>query len=187
MIGSIRDCAVRMSATARAEVITVIVAHLDHLGRSGQRLVTRNSPRLYTAAADLGNGRGRRVPHRQPRCPCASTDMPTPLRQQRSGHTNAARTKHDLTRPNSAGQPGTGALVFRSSHRPARGSHRLANSAPGPRQPPRFGPRPGTRFGARWVRVSVDHTWQNKNRVFPVQGPSVMVTAVRRRATPTRS
>ena len=31
-----------------------------------------------------------------------------------------------------------------------------------------------------WVRVTdlVDHTWQNKNRIFPVQGPCVTVAAV---------
>jgi hypothetical protein len=45
MIGEIiHDCAVRMPATARAEVITAIVAHIDHLDAHGQRLVTRNSP-----------------------------------------------------------------------------------------------------------------------------------------------
>jgi hypothetical protein len=41
----------------------------------------------------------------------------------------------------------------------------------------------------RWDVASdlVDHTWQNKNHVFPVQGPSVTVAAVRYRAAPTRS
>ena len=36
----------------------------------------------------------------------------------------------------------------------------------------------------RWDMASelVDHTWQNKNRVFPVQGVDVTVAAVRRRA-----
>jgi hypothetical protein len=33
----------------------------------------------------------------------------------------------------------------------------------------------------------VDQTWQNKNRVLPVQGPSVAVAAVHRRATAARS
>ena len=33
----------------------------------------------------------------------------------------------------------------------------------------------------------VDHTWQNKNHVFPVQGPSATIAAVRYRAAPTRS
>jgi hypothetical protein len=33
----------------------------------------------------------------------------------------------------------------------------------------------------------VDHTWQNKNRVFPVQGPSVTIAAVRHRVAPARS
>lgn len=31
--------------------------------------------------------------------------------------------------------------------------------------------------------VVVDHTWQNKNRVFPVHGPDVAVAAVRRRVS----
>jgi hypothetical protein len=57
MIGEIiREGAGRMSATAQAEVITVIAAHIDHLDAHGQRLVTRTSP--YTADADLGNGGG---------------------------------------------------------------------------------------------------------------------------------
>jgi hypothetical protein len=29
--------------------------------------------------------------------------------------------------------------------------------------------------------IKVDQTWQNKNRVFAVQGPDVTITAVRRR------
>ena len=29
----------------------------------------------------------------------------------------------------------------------------------------------------------VDHTWQNKNRVYPAQGPDMPVAAVRRRTS----
>jgi hypothetical protein len=33
----------------------------------------------------------------------------------------------------------------------------------------------------------VDHTWQNKNHILPLQGPSVTIAAVRFRAAPARS
>jgi hypothetical protein len=33
----------------------------------------------------------------------------------------------------------------------------------------------------RFVPTLVDRTWQNKNRIFPVQGPYVTVPPVRRR------
>ena len=48
--------------------------------------------------------------------------------------------------------------------------------------------KPGFRTGGPdGARTSVDHTWQNKNRIFPVQGPFVTIAAVRYRAAPTRS
>lgn len=47
-------------------------------------------------------------------------------------------------------------------------------------------PRSNLRFAPSRTANYVDHTWQNKNRIFPVQGPSVTVPAVRARAATTR-
>jgi hypothetical protein len=56
-----------------------------------------------------------------------------------------------------------------------------------PRNEPQWTGRGSNRSGPDGDRTALDQTWQNKNRVFPVQGPSVAVAAVRRRAATTRS
>jgi hypothetical protein len=46
------------------------------------------------------------------------------------------------------------------------------------------GPNPSSSIAVRALPTTVGRTWQNRNRVVPVQGPDVTVMAVRRRAAP---
>jgi hypothetical protein len=48
------------------------------------------------------------------------------------------------------------------------------------------GPALTNQRAVRALPTAVDRSWQNKNRVFPVQGPDVTVAAVRRRASARR-
>ena len=83
----------------------VIAAHADQLDADRQRLMTHNGPaRTCQMSTSAESGGGRRTAGSAVQA--RSAVLPTLHRPQRSGHTNAPRTCHDLTEPNSAGEHG---------------------------------------------------------------------------------